>query len=501
MTLLGEYLSVKEMITVEKNSVALGLALQELMECAGKSVADQVMKKFNPESKVIIVSGLSGNGGDGFVAARHLASSGYDVEVLVLGDPSNIRHENSKINYQILVKMKSSIKITKITDTSFIPELRSDVIIDGLIGTSMHGSLRTPYKEMVSAINEAGAYTVSIDVPTGMIADTGKVFGEAIDADLTVTFHKAKEGYRSKGENVGELLVTPIGIPLEAELYTGPGDVWAAHKKRDPEAHKGMFGSVLVVGGSETYSGAPTLTSLGAYSMGVDLVYTAVPETASQTIMSTSPSLITIKLKGERLNQGHIEIMKPFLEKVDAVAIGPGLGRHKDTVNAFNDFFKILQDYGLPCVIDADGLKAYAEVKSKIKTPTIFTPHSREFQLLTGEEASGSFEDIGEIVERCAGKLGAVVLLKGKVDIISDGKLTRYNWTGNPGMTVGGTGDVLTGVTAGYVAQGTSLMEAAAAATYINGAAGDWVYQDKGYHILPEDLIGKIPYIIQNCLG
>ncbi|MBD3207631.1 NAD(P)H-hydrate dehydratase [Candidatus Bathyarchaeota archaeon] len=501
MTLLGEYLSVKEMITVERNSVALGLALQELMECAGKSVADQVMKKFDPDSKVIIVSGLSGNGGDGFVAARHLASSGYDVEVLVLGDPSNIRHENSKINYQILEKMKSSIKITKITDTSFIPELRSDVIIDGLIGTSMHGSLRTPYKEMVSAINGTDAYTVSIDIPTGMVADTGKVHGEAINADLTVTFHKAKEGYRVKGENVGELEVAPIGIPLEAELYTGPGDVWAAHKRRDPEAHKGMFGTLLVVGGSETYSGAPTLTSLGAYSMGVDLVYTAVPETATQTIMSTSPSLITIKLKGERFCQEHIEVLEPLLEKVDAVAIGPGLGRHKDTVDASTEFFKILQNHGLPCIIDADGLKAYADVKISISTPTIFTPHSREFQLLTGEMVSGSFEDRGEIVGRHAAKLGAVILLKGKIDVISDGKLTRYNWTGNPGMTVGGTGDVLTGITGGFVAQGTSLMEASSAAAYINGAAGDWVYKEKGYHILPEDLIEKIPYIIQKCLG
>lgn len=500
MTLLGEYLSVKEMITVERNSVGLGLRLQELMECAGKSVADQVMQRFKPDSKVIVVSGLSGNGGDGFVVARHLASSGYDVEVLILGTPENIHHEDSKVNYQILEKMKSSIKITEITDTSFIPELKSDVIIDGLIGTSMYGSLRTPYKEMVAAINRTDAYTVSIDIPTGMIADTGKVYGEAIKADLTVTFHKAKKGYRQKGDNVGELVVAPIGIPLEAELYTGPGDVWAAHKRRATDAHKGMFGTVLVIGGSETYSGAPTLTSLGAYSMGVDLVYTAVPETASQTIMTTSPSLITIKLKGERFSKAHIEVLEPFLEKVDAVAIGPGLGRHNDTVDAFNEFFRILQDHDLPCVLDADGLKAYSEVKTKIKIPTIFTPHSREFRLLTGEEASGSFEDKGEIVERHAAKLGAVVLLKGKVDVISDGKLTRYNWTGNPGMTVGGTGDVLTGITAGFVAQGASLMEAASAAAYINGTAGDWVYREKGYHILPEDLLDKIPYVIQDCL-
>lgn len=500
MTLLGEYLTVKEMITVERNTENLGLKLQELMECAGKSVADQIRERFGKPTTVAVISGLSGNGGDGFVAARHLASSGYGVKVYVLGDPESIRHEDTRTNYQVLKKMTETVSIYKITDTSLIPDLKEDVIVDGLIGTSMHGKLRTPYTEMVKAINKTRAYKVSIDVPTGMIADTGEVQGEAVKADLTVTFHKPKQGYAARPEIVGDLAVAHIGIPLEAELFSGPGDVWAAHKERDPDSHKGMSGTVLVVGGSETYSGAPALTSMGAYATGVDLVYTAVPETAAQAIMPLSPSLITIKLAGKRLVKEHIETMKPFLEKVDAVALGPGIGRHPETVEAFLDFFRAVQSYNIPCIIDADGLKAYADKKPNLKAPTIFTPHSREFQLLTGVEVSGDHREKGKIVEREAGKLGALILLKGRVDVFSDGKLTRFNRTGNPGMTVGGTGDVLTGITAGFVAQGASLMEAAAAASYVNGTAGDWVYREKGYHLLPEDLVEKIPYVVENCL-
>jgi NAD(P)H-hydrate epimerase len=499
MTILGKYLSVKEMKIVELNAEHLGIGFQELMECAGKSVADQIMDRFSPKSKVVIISGLSGNGGDGFVTARHLASMGYNVEVYVLGDPDWIQQKYSKVNYEILEKMSATVSIQKVTDTTCIPNLKADVIVDGLIGTNMRGVLRTPYLEMVQAINKTDAYKISIDVPTGMESDTGDVHGIAVKADLTVTFHKPKLGFKNASVYTGELILVPIGIPLEAELFVGPGDVWAVQRKRDSNAHKGMFGRLLIVGGSETYSGAPALTTMGAYATGIDLVYTAVPETVAQAIMSLSPSFITIKLEGEHFTEKNIEQLKHFFDIVDAVAIGPGLGRHPDTVKAFKKLFKTVQHHNLPCVVDADGIRAYADNKSSIKGPIIFTPHRNEFHQLTGKEVSGDFFEKGRIVEKEAKKLGAAILLKGSVDILSNGDSTRYNWTGNPGMTVGGTGDVLSGVTAGFIAQGPSLMEAAAAASFVNGKAGDLVYQEKGYHLLPEDLVEKIPYIIEEC--
>jgi NAD(P)H-hydrate epimerase len=497
---LGEYLTVSEMIAVEMNSVYLGVSTQMLMETAGKSVANETAKRFKPGSKVVVVSGLSGNGGDGFVAARHLADMGYNVDVLVIGDPKDITLENTRVNYEALTKMTSSIELDIIKDSSLIPEIKADIIIDGLIGTSMQGPLRPPYLQMVQAINKPNAYRIAIDVPTGLVADTGVAHGECVQADLTVTFHKPKKGYITKPKQLGELVVAAIGIPPEAELYTGPGDVALVHPKRKEESHKGMHGSLLVVGGSETYSGAPALSAMAAYATGCDLIYVAVPETAANAVAGFSPSLITVKLDGKRFTPKNLDDVKPFLEKVDAVAMGPGLGQHDKTVEAFTQLHEIVQEKRLPTVVDADGLKAYAQTKPKIKAPLVFTPHGREFQLLTGKNVEGGFKDKGVIVEKAAKKLGAVVLLKGSVDVISDGKTTRYNWTGNPGMTVGGTGDVLTGLVGGYLAMGAEPFYTACASAFINGIAGDRVYNEKGYHILPEDIVNEIPFVVQDSI-
>ncbi|MCK4438035.1 NAD(P)H-hydrate dehydratase, partial [Candidatus Bathyarchaeota archaeon] len=342
---------------------------------------------------------------------------------LVLGDPADITLENTRVNYEAVRKMSSSVDLTVIKDSSLIPEIKADAIVDGLIGTSMKGVLRPPYLQMVQGMNRAEAYRIAIDVPTGLVADTGVAHGECVQADLTITFHKPKKGYESKPGQAGELVVAPIGIPPEAELYTGPGDVAMVHPKRGADSHKGMHGSLLVVGGSETYSGAPALTAMAAYAAGCDLVYVAVPETAAQAVAGFSPSLITVKLDGKRLSTKNVEEIKPFLDRVDAVAVGPGLGQHDKTVEAYTRLHEIIQEKGLPMVVDADGLKAYAQTKPRIEAPLVFTPHGREFQLLTGKKAEGGFEEKGALVEKAAKKLGAVVLLKGSVDVISDGKV------------------------------------------------------------------------------
>jgi hydroxyethylthiazole kinase-like uncharacterized protein yjeF len=255
-----------------------------------------------------------------------------------------------------------------------------------------------------------------------------------------------------------------------------------------------------VVGGSETYHGAPALTSMGAHAIGMDLVYTAVPESAAEGVSVISPSMIVVKLKGERLTPKNLPQLDPFLDKVDAVALGPGLGIHEETKKAVLQLIKEIELRKLPMVIDADALKAFGEKRRKLKVSTIFTPHSREFEILTDRKAEGDWRAKGKIVEEEAKHLNAVILLKGAIDVISDGVHTRYNWTGNPGMTVGGTGDVLTGVTAGYVAQGAEPMQAACAGAFINGASGDAVYAEKGYHILPEDVVQFIPYVVEDAI-
>jgi NAD(P)H-hydrate epimerase len=210
--------------------------------------------------------------------------------------------------------------------------------------------------------------------------------------------------------------------------------------------------------------------------------------------------MIVVKLKGERLTLKNLTQLKPFLDKVDAVAIGPGLGLEEETKKAALQLIKEAEVRKLPLIVDADALKAFGENRRKLSVPTVFTPHSREFEVLTGCKAEGEWMEKGAIVEREAKRLGSIILLKGAVDVISDGLHTRYNWTGNPGMTVGGTGDVLTGIAAGYIAQGSEPMQAACAGAFINGAAGDAVYAEKGYHILPEDIVQFIPYIIEEAV-
>lgn len=499
--ILGEYITVKEMVAIEMNAEALGVSTQLMMENAGRAIANEIAKRYPVGSKVVAVSGLTGNGGDAFTAARHLAGFGFDVESWILGDPKNITLKNSRVNYNAVKHMTQSVKIKVIKDSSLIEPIEADVVIDGLIGTSLRGPLRPPVLQMVQAINSSKAYKVSVDIPTGMEAATGDIHGEAVKADLALTFHKPKVCYLNNPDWVKEVLPTSIGIPPEAEHYVGPGDVWMLHPERNAGSHKGMWGSLLVVGGSETYSGAPALSSLAAYRLGLDLVYTAVPETAAQAVMSYSPSLITCKLKGERLTPDNIGQVEPFLDKVNAVAIGPGLGMANETIEAVNIIVNKAAKKGLPIVLDADGLKAYAESPVKVDTPIIFTPHSREFKILTGKEAVGTHQEKGEIVAEAARKLGGIVLLKGEVDVISDGEYTRYNWTGNPGMTVGGTGDVLTGLVGGYLSQGANPFYAACTSAYLNGRAGDNVNEKKGYHIMPEDLIGEIPGIIEDCLA
>jgi NAD(P)H-hydrate epimerase len=211
--------------------------------------------------------------------------------------------------------------------------------------------------------------------------------------------------------------------------------------------------------------------------------------------------MITCKLKGERLTPESLPRIEKLLGKVSAVAIGPGLGMLDDTVEAVSRLVAMVGERGLPLVLDADGLKAYAKTPVKLGSPTVFTPHGREFKLLTGETAKGNHLQKGDIVSDAAKKLGGIVLLKGEVDVISNGEYTRYNRTGNPGMTVGGTGDLLTGLVGGYLAQKIEPFYAACSAAYLNGRAGDKVSKKKGYHIMPEDLLDEIPVVIEDCLS
>ncbi|MEM3627346.1 MAG: NAD(P)H-hydrate dehydratase [Candidatus Bathyarchaeia archaeon] len=495
-----DYITSREMRALELNAEYFGVSRLQLMENAGHSVALEVASRFKPEKSVAVFCGLGGNGGDGFVAARHLSSMGFKVTVVLSGRAREIADEVALKNWSAL-QFLNDISIHEVYDSTLMPELDAEIVIDALLGTGTKGKLRPPILQLVGKINAMDAFKIAVDVPTGIDADNGEVLGEAVKADLTVTFHKRKRGLENAKEYAGEVIVKEIGLPREFESFTGPGDVMLVARQRPPESHKGDFGRLLVIGGSETFSGAPALVALAALRTGVDLAYVAAPEKTAYAISSMSPDLITIKLDGKHLNQGNIPLLKTYIEKVDAVVLGPGLGLHPETRISVKALIEIVEGAGKPLLLDADGLKAFAEFKRKLNVPLVLTPHAGEYNILTGKKLSGDLKEKVENVQKAAAHLGAVILLKGNIDIISDGTRFKMNFTGNPGMTVGGTGDVLSGVVGALLAQHADPFEAAAAGAFVNGAAGDFVAAEKGYHIVSTDLIGWIPKVLEDPMA
>lgn len=492
----------REMRALELTSEYFGVSRLQLMENAGRAVAEEILARFKPDKiKVAIFCGLGGNGGDGFVTARHLASHGFQVVVILAGKSKDITDEEARKNWLALQSLRDVVSLHEAFDSSLIPSVEANVVVDALLGMGLKGVPRPPILQMIKRINESDAFCVAVDVPTGVNSDTGEVLGEAVKANLTVTFHKIKHGLEKAKTEVGELVIKKIGLPEEFERYAGPGDVQLAIKERPPEAHKGDFGRLLVVGGSETFSGAPALVALAALRAGVDLVYIAAPHRIAYAIASMSPNLIAAKMEGDYLSTRNISIIRRYLETSTAMVMGPGLGLHKDTRDAVKEIIKAVEERRTPLLLDADGLKAFAESKRKVKSPLILTPHAGEYKLLTGHEPHKDLNKRVEDVRKTAKKLGAVVLLKGHLDVISDGTRTKLNFTGNPGMTVGGTGDILSGVVGAFISWGADPFEAAVAGAFINGAAGDFARKKKGYHMVPTDLLEWIPKVMDDPMS
>ncbi len=494
----------REMRALELNSEYYGVSRLQLMENAGKNVADQITNRFKAnETKVAIFCGLGGNGGDGFAAARHLFSQGFAVEVVLAGGLNEITDREAQTNLNALKRLKNYLTIHEVYDSSLIPDTKAQVVVDALLGIGLNGAPRPPIRQLVTKINEnagAKAFCIAVDVPTGINADSGEIMGEVVKADLTVTFHKPKPGLEKAKRYTGEVVIADIGLPEQFEHFSGPGDVQMIRKPRLPEAHKGDFGRLLVIGGSEVFSGAPVLVASAAYRVGADLVHIAAPAKTGYAISSMSADLITIKLEGDHINPRNIASLDTYLEKSTAVTVGSGMGLHKET----KEFVRLVQRVEatkIPLLLDADGLKAFAEFKHQVKSPMVLTPHAGEYKILTGNETPNELTERAADVQKNAEALNTVILLKGHTDIISDGKRIKFNFTGNPAMTVGGTGDVLSGIIAAFLAQGIDPFEAAVAGAFINGAAGDLVASEKGFHMVATDLLDWIPRIIDDPMS
>jgi hydroxyethylthiazole kinase-like uncharacterized protein yjeF len=527
----GEYISSEEMAALDENCKFFGLSPLQLMENAGAGVANEIKRKFEGKEgrvKITIIAGKGNNGGDAFAAARHLKKEIFDTKIVLVGSSKDLRTEEARGNWRILKESGSDIE--EITDSSGLKAIEtllnsSDVIIDAIFGTGIRGKIREPEATAIDLINEVNsAFVVSVDIPSGLDSDTGEA-EKAVRANLTVTFHKAKKGLLNAEHYIGELVVADIGIPEGMEKLAGPGDVRMV-VKRKASSHKGDNGRVLIVGGGPFF-GAPTLAALASLRAGADWVTVAAPKSVSSIISSLSPNLIVQPLSSEILVEKDVPTVSNLIKKHDVVVIGMGLGAAEETKKATR--LIIEDDVSKKVVVDADGFyglhlpiqtlgkfdqqtfrksliknAAHASQEDKL---VIVTPHAGEFSKMEierkGKEGSVKVPPENMIEERInfvkdfssANKI--VTLMKGPTDIISDGVRVKINKKGNAGMTVGGTGDVLAGVAGAFFAIADDPFKAATAAAFVNSAAGDIAFEEKGYGLLATDVTENIPKVIR----
>lgn len=486
---------------MELNSEYLGVTHSMLMQNAGREVARVVTSNEKVKGKrIVILCGLGGNGGDGMVAARYLHEEGAAVEVYLLGSENDISNRETIINWGILknlqeisrgvLKTESSVRKTK----SIID---ADIIIDGMMGFGLKSRLREPIISGVEMFNKSTAKKYAIDVPTGINSDTGEIHGKAVNADVTIALHGPKKGTLAVKELVGKTKIVSIGIPAEASTICGPGDLSYFVQPRKSTARKGDFGRILVVGGSDVYSGAPALAGLAALRTGADLVSIIAPEPVVAAVRSYSPNLMVSSLGTRVLMQESVDSIIEAAASQDVVALGPGLGLDHETVLAVRAIVSELVQMSKPIIMDADGLKALAGSEQCLNPDfSVLTPHWGELSILM-EKNIGVSSDMANRISMAletAKKYDSVILLKGPIDIVAhpDGR-HKLNRTGVPAMSVGGTGDVLSGIVAALLARGHGAFKAASAAAFVSGSAGELAFNDLGDHIMATDCIDRIP--------
>lgn len=470
------YLEVR---VLDINSEHLGVPIDALMENAGEVAAEAITEEVGEGKNIAVVCGVGNNAGDGFVAARNLMRHN-DVTVLLANPPSEIRTGAAKRAYE---------KVKHIASSSVgVNFSRFEVVVDALLGTGTFKEVREPYRTLINRINESGTFVASIDVPSGLGTDL------AVRPTMTVTFTDVKEGMSL--ENSGKIVIKDIGIPHDATRYVGPGE-FIYYPVRGKESHKGENGTILIIGGGP-YTGAPALSGLAAYRTGVDVVHIATPHKSYDVVASYSPNLIVHRLHGDFLNTEDVDHLVRLTKAADSVLIGPGLGKDPSTLMAIREYIRRCDK---PLTIDADAIKAITEDFSVLKGKTgVITPHTKEFEYLSGNPMPKDHDEREEAVKDLAKKLGMTILAKKRIDIISDGRRTKLNRTGNAGMSVAGTGDVLAGEVVALMSKAVEPFNAARMAAYINGTAGDLAFEKMGYCIMATDVIDNIPEALKRHL-
>ncbi len=505
-----QVLSPQEMRRADRIAIEeMGIPGIDLMERAGSEVG-RVIRGYAGIAgrRAVVLCGKGNNGGDGLVVARWLASRGVDVEVLLFCRGEELSGE-AAINLGRARHRR--IPLHELPDEErdgpFAERVaRADVVVDALLGTGFSG---VPCGRVVDAIRmtrAASGMIFAVDAPSGVDCATGLVEGDAVQADVTVTLCRVKQGlllYPGRSY-AGEIVVAPIGIPEEAlrevggkTLYFERQDAASLVSPRERDAHKGRFGRIAIAGGSPCLTGAPYLAGMAALRAGGGLVTLAIPLSLHPLYAGKVVELMTTPLPdqgGAHCRDGA----RAFLDdagRFDVLALGPGLGRG-DGQRAF--VRELLERWEGPMVIDADGLNALAGEEALLRRSPgtcVLTPHLGEMETLTGVDRRKIGEDRIAFVREWAERLGAVLLLKGNPTLVAGrGGVVSINSTGNPGMATAGSGDVLTGAVAALLGAGMPAEEAARLAVWLHGRAGDLGAARKGEAgLIAGDLIDELP--------
>ena len=486
-----------------------------LMERAGEGIVRHLEECCGSArgKTITIFCGKGNNGGDGLVVARLLRRRHARIRIVLLTPTTDLSRDTAAM-YRRLVQVAGRAAIIRFRSADQVKPLlaSSDILVDALLGTGLSSVVTGTYREAIELINSAGKPVVAIDIPSGLHADTGAILGQAIHATLTVTCGLPKLGlYVGAGiDQAGAIRIVDIGIPsayvdaIESRTLLLTSDsAFRSLPERASSAHKGTFGHAGIIAGSVGKTGAAVLAAQAALRVGAGLVTVATPSSVNDVLEAKLLEAMTMPLpetKARTLARSGLDRVLAFMQARTAIAIGPGLSTHHETVELVQLLMKHLDR---PSVLDADALNALAgraSLLTECKTPPVLTPHPGEMARLEVDATAQSVnaDRIGT-ARRFARERGVFVVLKGARTVIArpDG-LVAICPTGNPGMATAGTGDVLTGMIVGLLAQKVPAWEAACAAAYFHGSAGDLASQHLGQPgMLASDLIARIPYALQ----
>lgn len=487
-----------------------------LMENAGRAVFGQAREMLGilPGRRVLVLCGKGNNGGDGLVVARHLCHHGAEVKVLVSALPDEIKGDaatNLAMARAEQALAGSHLSLGFLSGSGWQDELagelaRADLVVDALLGTGIQGGARGPVAQIIEAVNRAGRPVLSVDVPSGLDADTGAVSGPCVRARVTVTLGLPKVGLLvyPGAEYAGRVVVADIGIPPglidrvqpQVELLEEE-QVAAWLPPRPATAHKGTFGHLWVVAGSQGMVGAAKMAAMAGLRGGAGLVTLALPVRQQPVVAAGLSEVMTRGLPEEEgmLSASALEVLMEAGRGVEAWAIGPGLGRSPGVATLVRDFVRWCP---APLVIDADGLWALGSdllLLREREHPTVLTPHPGEMARLLDTTVAQVQADRVRAAREAARRSGAVVVLKGARSlVVTPAGQVYINPTGNVGMATGGSGDVLTGLVGAFLAQGLPAERAACVGVFLHGLAGDMAAELRGrLSLVAGDILACLP--------